>query len=51
MDWIQAHMDDPDYEEPLLIVGQASGSSQQASKPSVLAGMTKEEKLEHVKKL
>lgn len=44
-------MDDPDYEEPLLIVGQATGKSGQAAQPSKFAGMSKEEKLEAVKKM
>ena len=53
MDWITAHMDDPDYEEPLMIVqtGPPGGGAGGASKPSKFAGMTKEEKQEAVKKM
>lgn len=53
MDWITAHMDDPDYEEPLMIVQTApsGGGAGQSAKPSKFAGMTKEEKQEAIKKM
>ena len=46
-------MDDPDYEEPLMIVQTApsGGGAGQSAKPSKFAGMTKEEKQEAVKKM
>ena len=54
MQWIEGHMEDADYEEPLLIVGQsnAKGSgSAGGGKPSAFANMTKEEKLAAGKEL
>lgn len=43
MEWIEAHMDDADFQEPLVIVGQAE------SKPK--SNLTPEEKLAKAKEL
>lgn len=43
MEWIEAHMDDPDFQEPLVIVGQ------QESQPK--SNLTAEEKLAKAKEL
>lgn len=50
MQWIEGHMDDADYEEPLLIVGQSKGSSSGgggagAKGPSAFSQLSKEEKI------
>ena len=45
IDWINQHCEDADFEEPLMIVGQAEGSSKPKS------NLTKEEKLAKAKEL
>jgi len=56
MQWIEGHMDDPDYEEPLLIVGQSKGSSSGgggagAKGPSAFSQLSKEEKIQAAKEM
>mmetsp|Transcript_4189 Transcript_4189/g.5574 ORF Transcript_4189/g.5574 Transcript_4189/m.5574 type:complete len:130 (+) Transcript_4189:473-862(+) len=46
-EWIENNRSAPDFEEPLMIVGQDSGPK----KESVFAGMTKEEKAAKIKEM
>ena len=47
MGWIEDNRNQPDFEEPLMIVGQDSGPK----KESMFAGMSKEEKAAKIKEL
>lgn len=55
MNWIDQNSEAPDFEEPLLIVGQSSSNAAAAlakkAQPSKLAGMTAEEKKKYVEDL
>lgn len=47
MEWIDNNRNQPDFEEPLMIVGQ----DESAKKPSQFAGMSKEEKAAKIKEI
>ena len=49
MEWIDQNREQPDFEEALMIVGQQPGTK--ASKPSIFAGMTNEEKAAKIKEI
>ena len=47
MEWIDTNREAPDFEEPLMIVAQDGGPK----KPSMFAGLSKEEKAAKIKEL
>ena len=49
MGWIEDNREQPDFEEPLMIVAQ--GEAGGAGKPSQFAGLSKEEKAAKIKEL
>ena len=52
MGWIEDNREQPDFEEPLMIVAQGEGGGAGSSgKPSQFAGLSKEEKAAKIKEL